>query len=195
MRFRVWKFKISYKLEVCLDCTLSHHIGIPLWGGLFKENPIVLNSCLGASSEAFFTIFNSGYTLQYQRGCCLCLVAGLVPQSGHWLIDKLQGSLYLESYLRRCVLKFLIAKDWIKTSNHTYLKVYRRSYYTLLQYICGWPCPAICLNRLVVLYWIHDHMDPSVYTGLGRMPMTPQQHGGDTETHGALQVSGMVMSP
>ncbi len=58
-----WKFKISYKLEVCLDCTLSYHIRIPLWGGLFKENPIVLNSCLGASSEAFFTIFNSGYTL------------------------------------------------------------------------------------------------------------------------------------
>ena len=79
----------------------------PSRGRIILRNPIILSLYWSNSSEAFIYIFKSGYTL-----CdCLCLVAGLVPKSGHWLQDKLRGSLYLESHLRRHILKFLITMD------------------------------------------------------------------------------------
>ena len=45
------------------------------------------------------------------------------------VIRQVQGSLYLESYLRRRILKFLIVMDRIKTFIHIYSKVYGQYYY------------------------------------------------------------------
>ncbi len=42
---------------------ISSYYQNPSWRRIILRNPIVLNSYLGISSEAFFAIFNSGYIL------------------------------------------------------------------------------------------------------------------------------------
>ncbi len=71
MMFTVLKFRdLFYILKVGFDCTLSHHTirtstfyQNPSQVRIISVNPIMLNLCLSASSEAFIYIFNSSYTL------------------------------------------------------------------------------------------------------------------------------------
>ena len=66
-----------------------------------------------------------------QYGCKMCH-ATVTGVTGDTTCHECDRQLYLESYLRRHVLKFPIAKDWIKTLVHAYSKVYGQYYYKLL---------------------------------------------------------------